>query len=335
MSSLPSTSAQSGPQRSVSLVMGSQNFVSVLLRCTAAELYKIRRRAMSKILLLIGVVMVVAAFSVIALPLLFVNQCTSSVRGGPSGCPSPEQLAEPLHLPLSLIGAVGVTDFIGIILIAILAGAVVGGEYGVGTIRVLLTRGPTRTQYLLAKILALLACIVITMVILVPVGIIVGALYNLSSGVTVDFAFLTSDWILHAVAYILLAILKLFIYTMLALWLATLGRSPAAGIAGGIVWWFLETILTPILLGIAFLNQGTVIGNILKAVPDYFVGNDIDALLGVQSDYLRSSIRAVSSSSGRFVDVIPDWRAWLVIAAYLVIFLGSTWLVLRRRDITN
>jgi ABC-type transport system involved in multi-copper enzyme maturation permease subunit len=230
---------------------------------------------------------------------------------------------------------VGIIDFIGIILIVILAGTIVGGEYGVGTIRVLLTRGPTRTQYLLAKILALLVCIAITMVILIPIGIIVGALYNLTSGITVDYAFLTSDWILHASAYVLLGMLKLFIYTMLAVWLATLGKSTVAGVAAGIAWWFLETILRPILLGIAFLNQGTVAGDILKVVPDYFVGTNIDALLGEQSDYLTSSVTTASTSSGNVTSAMPDWRAWLVIAVYLVIFLGSTWLVLRRRDVTN
>ena len=64
MSSLPSTSGQPvpTPERSASLVMGNQSFVSVLLRSTAGELSKIRRRLMPKIMLPIGILVVFVAF---------------------------------------------------------------------------------------------------------------------------------------------------------------------------------------------------------------------------------------------------------------------------------
>jgi ABC-type transport system involved in multi-copper enzyme maturation permease subunit len=341
MSSLPSTSQQLLPvsQRSANVVLGSQNFVSVLLRATAGELYKIRRRIMAKILLLIGVVIVVLAFSLIAIAVLTTSNanlhCTSSNNGQGQTCVRASNgqsanltavIAAPLHLPTSLTTTVGLIDSLGLVLIVVLAGAIVGGEYGVGTIRVLLTRGPTRTQYLLAKMLALLVCIAITVVILLPVGIIVGALYNLGTGIGVDFSFFTGDWVLHAVVYILLAVLNLFIYALIALWVATMGKSTAAGIAGGVLWWFLEALLGPILTAIGNSSQSGF-GNFLKAVPDYFVGNNIGALLTEQSHYVTAS--AGSSST------IPDWRAWLVIAAYLVVILGITWLVSRSRDITG
>ena len=73
MSSLPSTSVQPVPTpgRSASLVMGNQSFVSVLLRSTAGELYKIRRRLMPKILLPIAAFIVIMAFSFIALGVFF------------------------------------------------------------------------------------------------------------------------------------------------------------------------------------------------------------------------------------------------------------------------
>jgi ABC-type transport system involved in multi-copper enzyme maturation permease subunit len=304
MSSLPSTSQQPLPipQRSENVILGDQSFVNVLLRATAGELYKIRRRAMSKVLLLVSVVIVVVAFSFLAL------------------------VAAPLHLPDSLTMTVNIIDTVGLVLIIVLAGTIVGGEYGIGTIRVLLTRGPTRTQYLLAKVLAILTCIAITVVILLPVGILVGALYNLFTGIAVDFSFFTATWILYAIVYILLAMLNLFIYAIIALWLATLGKSTAAGIAGGILWWFVEGLLGTILTAVGMANPGTM-GDILKTIPDYFVSNNMNALLSEQSSYLTHA----SSSTG----TIPDWRAWLVIAIYLVVLLGTSWWVLQRRDITN
>ena len=328
MSSLPSTSAPSlsTSPRSANLVMGNQSFVSVLLRSTAGELYKIRRRAMSKVLLIIGIVIIALAFSFIALT-VFLAQ-SSQTR------PSTAELSAftaPLHLPASLITTGKIIEYVGLVLMVILAGTIVGGEYGVGTIRVLLTRGPTRTQHLLAKILAILIYIARTTIILLAIGIIVGALYSLWIGINLDFSFFTSDWVLHAVAYILLVVLKLFIYAMLALSLATLGRSTAAGVAGGIVWWFLEGLLGPILLGVGLINPG-ITGDILKAIPEYFVGNNIDVLLTEQSNYLMA---AGNNAAITLTGNIPDWRAWLVIAAYLVVLLGITWWVSQKRDITN
>ena len=67
-------------------------------------------------------------------------------------------------------------------------------------------------------------------------------------------------------------------------------------------------------------------GDFLKTVPDYFLGNNIGALLKEQSSYLTASGSP---------NAIPDWRAWLVIAVYLVIILGITWLISRSRDVTN
>jgi ABC-type transport system involved in multi-copper enzyme maturation permease subunit len=328
MSSLPSTPAPplSTPPRSANLVIGNQSFVGVLLRSTAGELYKIRRRAMSKILLLIGAVIIAIAFSIIPLTVFLAE--SGQTR------PSADELSRfttPLHLPASLIMTGRIVENVGVVLFVILAGTIVGGEYGVGTIRVLLTRGPTRTQYLLAKILAILIYIARTTIILIATGIIVGTLYGLWIGIDVNYSFFTSDWVLHAIIYILLVLLKLFIYAIIALSLATLGKSTAAGVAGGIVWWFLEGLLGPILLGVGLINPG-ITGDILKTIPEYFVGNNIDVLLTEQGDYL---VAAGKNASITITGNIPDWRAWLVIAAYLVVFLGITWWALQRRDITN
>lgn len=281
------------PQRSESIVMGSMTFVSVLLRATAGELYKIQRRLMPKILLPIAVGIIFIAFSFITLGALLSGSspnCTTANNGQTQNCrplTSAEHanlvatISTSLRLPTSLTVTANIIDVVGLVLLLILTGVVVGGEYGTGTIRILLTRGPTRTQYLLAKILAILACIAVTMVILLPFGIIIGALYNLFTGIGVDFTFFTGQWVLHAIAYILLETLKIFTYTMIALWLATLGRSSAAGIAGGIVWWFLEGLLGTILVAVGILIGGST-GDFLKAIPNYFVGNNFSVLLTEQ-----------------------------------------------------
>jgi ABC-type transport system involved in multi-copper enzyme maturation permease subunit len=305
---------------------------------------------MPKILLFIGVFTVLIVFSFITLGTFLAGsdqRCTPAANGQTQNC-TPLSSAEraniiaaistPLRLPASLIVTVSIIGFIGPMLIVVLVGTVVGGEYGVGTIRVLLTRGPTRTLYLLAKILAILACIAITVLILTPLGLIAGELYNLSTGIAVDFSFFTGDWVLHAIAYILLAMLNLFVYATIALWLATLGKSTAAGIAGAIVWLFLEFMFTHIFVPLIAGFSPDTTRAFVKAIPDYFVGNNISALLTEQTDYLIASLRNASTSASGTAStagVIPDWRAWIVIAIYLAVFLGVTWWALRERDITN
>ncbi len=48
--------------RASSVLMGQQDYVSVLLRLTGMELYKIRRRMMSKVLTFIGIMATVSLF---------------------------------------------------------------------------------------------------------------------------------------------------------------------------------------------------------------------------------------------------------------------------------
>src|SRR5438046_10073514 len=53
--------------RASSVLMGQQDYVSVLLRLTGMELYKIRRRLMSKVLTFISIIATVSLFGLFAL----------------------------------------------------------------------------------------------------------------------------------------------------------------------------------------------------------------------------------------------------------------------------
>jgi len=75
---------------------------------------------------------------------------------------------------------------------------------------------------------------------------------------------------------------------------------------------------------IAPLNKGTL-AHILKAIPDYFIGDNISALLMNQQHYL----------TGSEPSVISDVHAVLVLAVYLTIFVGVAWAVSTYRDVTN
>ena len=348
---MPQSIQQTSPPpllaRSSSVLLGRQDYTSVLLRLIGMELYKIRRRAMSKVFGIISPIVVVLAFVVISLGTIFVVNSPPSTFGPPTcsqtnnepGCtnqpPSQAQLeqakqttlqsvSDPLRLPSSINIATAVIDFVGEILIIILAGSIVGGEYSVGTIRLMATRGPTRTQFLLGKIGAIIVCIAIAFVVLTPLGILTGMLLNLISGIAPSYAFFSVAWIGNALLYIALCMLSVFTYAMMALFIGTLGRSTAAGVAGALAWALVEPVVGGILKVIGLLLKNTA-GTIISAIPDYFVSNNLGALIQNQG-------QAVYNGSA---SQLSNAHALIVIAVYLAIFIGLSWWLIIRRNITN
>jgi ABC-type transport system involved in multi-copper enzyme maturation permease subunit len=333
--------------RSSSVLLGRQDYISVLLRLIGMELYKIRRRAMSKVFGIISPTLIVLAFLVISLGTIFVVNSPPSSFGPVScsqsnnepGCTNQQlsqaqldqakqetlqSVSDPLRLPTSLNVATGVIDFVGEILIIILAGSIVGGEYSVGTIRLMSTRGPTRTQFMLGKIGTIIVCIAIAFVILTPLGILTGLLLHLISGIAPSYAFFTAAWVGNALLYVVLCMLSVFTYAMMALFIGTLGRSTAAGVAGALAWALVEPVVGGILKVVGLLLKNTA-GTIISAIPDYFVSNNLSALLQNQG-------QAVFNGGA---SQLSNLHALIVIAVYLTIFIGLSWWVSTHRNITN
>lgn len=336
--------------RQESVVMGNKSYISVLVRLIGAELYKIRRRLMSKVLSTVALVIMVAFFCIISIGVFFVlaspaatflpAPCSSnSVVGVPCSNQSPTQaelnkakldalttVSSPLRLPNSLDIALQVMSIVGLVLIVILTGTIVGGEYSVGTIRLMFTRGPTRTQFLLAKVGAVFVCIMLGVLVAVPLGILTGALLNLFTGIGTGFSFLTPSWFLHSLLKILITMLGLFMFAVVAFCLSTLGRATAAGVAGALLWWGLEAILGSVLTLIGSETGGTL-ATIAKSIPHFFMSNSISTLSQNQSTYISS----VTLPAG----TVPDWQALLVLTVYLIVFIGLSWVVNQKRDVTN
>ena len=301
------------------IIRGRQDFFSILLRLTRMELYKIRCRTMSKVLATISILSMLLFFLVVLLVTLVIVQKSGQIN------PSP------LLPPLSLYLASQVVLILGEVLIIILVGTLVGGEYGVGTIRLLLTRGPKRSQFLLAKAAAALVCCALGTIVMIALGIVLGLAFNLTTGVPFTFDFFTPAWSGHAILYALIIIFSLFVYSMLALFLATLGRSTAAGIAGALTWLLLgETVLRTILDVIGTATGGAT-GDFLRAIPNYFIGSNTGALL--QNQY--QSLGFFGTSSFSSPGSIGDLQAILVLVVYVAAFIGLSLWLNQKRDITN
>jgi ABC-type transport system involved in multi-copper enzyme maturation permease subunit len=309
MPSLPSPSASSTLNRPT-VIFGRRDYLSVLARLTAMELYKIWRRRLSRVLALIGLCAIVCVFLALFLFAL--------------GDDSP-QAASLLLPPDSIDIAVqtALTPFT--ILIIILIGSSVGGEYTQGTVRLLFTRGPTRVQFFLAKISAAFICCLIGILGFMLGGVLLGYLFYLALGRPGSSQFLTFPWLGHTLLFLLLAILNWFIFAVIAAFFGTLGRSSTAGITGGILWFLLEPIVGQICMLGGQLLQG-LLSTFLKAVPDYLIGNNL-AILMVHQGY------HIFGSSG--YSSLSDPQALLVLIAYLLILTSVAASIQRRRDISN
>src|SRR6266567_3525810 len=286
-----------------SVIMGRQDYLSVLLRLTGMELYKLRNRAMSAVLGTIGVLSVVLAFLLITfLAVIFLGSSATqeNVR-------SISQLLRP---PFSLYVTVWVLFTLGQVLIVILVGAMVGGEYGVGTIRLLFTRGPARGQFLIAKML------------------------NFVTGIAPTFDFFSAAWLGYALLYLLSTMFCLFVYATLALFIATLGRSTAAGIAGALVWIFVAEPVVKVVCSISAAVSKGITADIARSIPDYLLSNNMSALLANQNEGLFGTrIASFLALFGSFQ--LSNLHTLLVLAGYLILFIGLAWLINEYRDITN
>src|SRR4051794_34031625 len=127
--------------------MGSQDFIGVLLRSIGGELYKLRQRSMSKILLLIAIVIMILTFSFFALGSLVTTSslshslCTTDSNGQQrcklqsqqdiakqqaTAQKMSENVSAPLRLPTSLWLSISVINTVETISIIILTGSIVG-----------------------------------------------------------------------------------------------------------------------------------------------------------------------------------------------------------------
>jgi ABC-type transport system involved in multi-copper enzyme maturation permease subunit len=301
--------------RTETVFMGRQDFVSVVLRLIGVELYKIRRRMLSKVLASIAIVAAIGIFLLDFLLALLFSSGSSQLASA---------IAEQLRFPLSLGVAVQTALTVGQILIITLAGIIVGEEYGVGTVRLMFTRGPTRIQFLLAKIGALIICNVIGVLGMILLGLLTGQIVTPFLTVHQSFDFLSAAWIGHALLLVLSLLLGLTVYALMALFFATLGKTTAAGIGITLVWVLVIEVLGGTLGLVGKAMQGAV-GDVLVAIPRCLIGPNVDALLQNQNHYLFSSP----------LSDVPDVQALLILAFYIALFVGLSWWITVRRDVTN
>ncbi|HLY30658.1 MAG TPA: hypothetical protein VKQ36_06495 [Ktedonobacterales bacterium] len=334
------------------------------LRMTRWTLYLAWRRVMGKVLL--GVLLGLFVLVVSVIILIYFTIANASVSGGSSCAPTPttpvstaqpssngsstfvcqaptpaeaqqaqaaqqqaaDQFRDTLLLfPGSLEVAATYTSYLGVLLLAILAGALVGGEYGFTVLRLSVSRGVTRAQHFIGQA----AAMGIISLIISAGMLLLGALIGVTIGPLLGGSLLAPSprGIVELLGYWLALALNLFAYATLAQSFATLTKSTAGGIGISLAYVIVETVATGLLttIGLALTVIGNTSGPFLQHIPDWFMGNALGALRQYAGAYPYSL--AVGTAPMTLA------QALLVPVGYCAVLLGGAYLVFRRRDITE
>jgi ABC-2 type transport system permease protein len=218
-----------------------------------------------------------------------------------------------------LFGAV--FNGLGGIFAVVLAAAAMGSEYSWGTLRTQLARRPERGQFLLAKLVTLVALITLASVMALALGALLGALLSAAVGVggTVSVAALAEVPVALARAvYVLLP------YVLLALCLTVLGRSLVAGLAGGLLYLVFE-------VGLGALTLFRVLGGGWGQAYNLTIGQNINTL-ALQNSH-AFGLRPEQLTALDLSTLPSPLQATLVVAVYCALFLAVALRSLGKHDV--
>ncbi len=221
----------------------------------------------------------------------------------------------------NIANGLGFSAFFGPFIAVILAAAVLGGEYGWGTLRPVLSKGAGRWQFLASKIAVV---VLVTAAILIILSITV-----MISGFIAE-AILTADPQIEgygAISWVdLLALFGRMIYAFvpyiaLALFLVVLTTSNGVGIGLSLGYYIAETvILTPILANFSWSDQ----------VFAYMLGPSVRAWQAVQGN------EGGPGSNIATIGGISDMaHGAIFVTIYAVVLGGAALALFLRRDIAG
>ena len=280
-----------------------------MLSLISAELLKIRKRRATWIMY--GVFLAFASFFLIAI---------RPIMAADDGKESIEFVAANLvmRFPMGFALLIRVFFELGEFILVVLAGLVVGSEFGWGTVRQVMARGASRNRYLGAKLAAIAVVVAIGMLLTLIIGIgimVVGDL--LVDRWDPDFP---SGFASELAGDTLRTFGLVFVFAVLGYCIAILTRSAAGGVGLGLGFLFVETIFT----GLFFF-----FGGVWRDVASFFLTNLANA-----------AIKANRLGVGDFFGGPPieeqsPVTAGLYLAVYVVVLLGISFWVFNRRDITG
>ena len=217
--------------------------------------------------------------------------------------------------------------FTGFFLLIITA-RLIGQEYQLGTIRVLLGRGVGRLQLLFAKLLTM----AIIGVILLIVGLALNYLLTLAlvagvSGNLHAYSVLTSQFWSDAGVYVLYILLNMGVSILLAAAAAIIGRASAFGLSASLAFFPLDNFATVIML-LAFRVTNS---DFWLSITAYFLGPNLNQMPVALTNGRVATIGFGPLTMGTHGIQVDATHTLIVAAVYAVIFAAAAiWLTLKR-----
>lgn len=286
-----------------------------------SEIFRLRRRWMTWILLLFVVVLAFALYFIIFYSVQAQIQAlqngTSSATNGPPQTEAQLRLQLQTLRPSQVMGfGLGVVSGLGSVLLIVFTASVFGNEFNWGTLRVILALGAGRERFLAAKYIVL--------VLHATLLTIFGALAALagseivSSIASLDRT-LPDDFTVQLIVNVGRTVFTFLPYIALAAFIAVWSKSAGAGIAIGLVAYFAEGLVMSLL--VAFNKDYATIAN-------FGVSRNVSSITRLSGPTAGGA--APGSST------LPDpGQAALVLLGYTVVFIGVAVWRFRSRDVTS
>ncbi len=290
--------------------------VRAVTRLISAELFKLRKRLMTRVLLfvLIGIIIV------LYLLLFAVSRITIPAHGADEI----GTIQNILGLRLALPFALSILSSFGTILAVILVASSVGTEYSWRTVRTMLICSESRLKLLGAKLVAAGILILTGMVIGLATGFLMSLITTAVGGYSFEFSFMTSGYLWDQFLQFWRTFYILLPYVLLGFLFAVMGRSAMPGIALGIGIFFLETIIT------AFM---TLAGGWIARIPDYLLAANVRVITALND--LPQGM-GMGMTNGNFSSGSNElWQAFTILAIYSLAFIILAFYLFRRRDLTG
>ena len=286
-----------------------------MLRLLRSEIYRLQRRWMPWLVLLI------ILFAGVAIYLLVYVSVQAQLQAVRSGAIPPQPGAEQAmnqtlrELRPDRVPGFGVqiVSGLGSVMLIVFSASHIGTEFGWGTFRTLLAHGAGRGSFLAAKALSLALYAALFVFLGVAAAILGSFVATAIAGA--DASGLDLGAITNAAARAYYTFLP---YMALATLIAVWSRSAGAGIAAGLVVYFTEGLVTQLLVS---FNRD------YANVVNYGLSRNVGALI-------RGAAGTTSIPDPTAV-VLPDQgRAALLLGVYTVVFLALAYWRLRSRDVT-
>jgi len=289
--------------------------VRVVIRLIGAELFKLRKRLMTRVLFFVLVGIIILLY----LLLLAVSKVAIPARG-------PAEIGEIqnlLGLPVAIPFALSILSSFGSVLAIILMASFVGNEYSWRTIRTVLICSESRFKLLSAKLISVGILILIGLAVGVATGFIMSLITTAIGSYSFDFSFATGGYMWDQFLQFWRTFFVLIPYVLLGFLFAIVGRAAMPGIALGIGILFLESIVTTFM---------SLAGGWIAKVPDYLLVANVRAITSLAD--LPEGVSMGMGVGGSSIEVPGVIHAFTTLTIYSLVFIVIAFYLFRKRDVT-